>query len=65
MEGTCYWIAIPGHMYRRDCDHQVGYLYKTMVMPEKEGLKPYIGTICPNCGKKIVADEHSYDLIEA
>lgn len=35
------------------------------MMPENEGLAPYIGTPCPNCGKKVVIDEHSYELVES
>lgn len=64
MDKTCYWIAKPGHMYRRDCDHQVAYLYKSMMKPETESLEPYIGTKCPNCGGIVTIDEHSYDLVK-
>ena len=64
MDKGCYWIAIPGHMYRRDCDRSTGYCYGTMMLPETECLKDMVGKPCPNCGKLIYVDEKSYDLVK-
>lgn len=63
-EKTCYWIALPNHMARRDCDKSSFMLYKTMMAPDSEILEPYIGTKCPYCGKEVVIDERSYDLVK-
>lgn len=60
----CYWIAIPGRMARKDCDREMLYLNKSMSLPENDMLSPYVGEACPCCGKPIVVDEHSYDLIK-
>lgn len=64
MDNGCYWIALPGHMYRRDCDRKSGYCYETMLAPETESLNYMIGKACPNCGKPVYLDEHSYDLVK-
>lgn len=63
MSDTCYWIAVPGRMARRDCDHEFVQLYKSRGLPETDILKPYVGTTCPNCGKQIMIDEQSYKLV--
>lgn len=64
MEG-CYWIALPDQMARRDCDKEIFYLSRERINGfGKETLIPYAGTKCPKCGKPIIFDEHSYDLIK-
>ena len=61
----CYWIYISKEMARRDCDRHIFYLKKDMIgnLPENKMLQPYVGTLCPMCGRKIFIDEHSYDLL--
>lgn len=59
----CYWIAIPGRMARLDCDKDMIYLPKSMDLPESMMLNPYINEPCPHCGKKVMVDNRSYDLI--
>lgn len=58
-ENGCYWIAVNGDMARRDCDGEMIFLKPNPT----DKLAPYVGTICPGCGRKIFVDEHSYDLI--
>lgn len=64
MEG-CYWIYIPDRMARRDCDKEIFYLKPSLVrdLPETEMLTPFLGKPCPCCGKPIMINENSYDLL--
>lgn len=67
MEG-CYWIAIPDalpdKMARRDCDGGMENLYLSKQLENEECLMPYIGKPCPCCGRPIMVNEHSYDLMK-
>lgn len=63
MEG-CYWIALPDKMARRDCDKEIFCLSKSYSLKDKVELAPYVGHPCPCCGKPVMVDEHSYELIK-
>jgi DNA-directed RNA polymerase subunit RPC12/RpoP len=60
----CYWIAVPGRMARIDCNHEMINLPKSRDLPESMILDPYIHEPCPYCGKRVMIDAHSYDLIK-
>jgi hypothetical protein len=60
----CYWIAIPGRMARVDCKKETIYLPKSRDLPETMMLDPYIQNPCPCCGKPVLIDSHSYDLVK-
>jgi len=63
-ENKCYWIAVPGRMARTDCTGDFLYLPNSRGLPDEEILTPYVGTVCPKCGKPIYIDENSYNLVK-
>lgn len=62
-EDKCYWIAIPGRMARTDCTGDFLYLPNSRELPEEEILAPYVGTVCPKCGRIVDIKDNAYELI--
>ena len=62
-EDKCYWIAVPGRMARTDCTGDFLYLPLSRGLEENEILTPYVGTVCPKCGKIVDIKENAYELI--
>ena len=63
MDDKCYWIAVPGRMARTDCSGDFLYLPLSRGLDEREILTPYIGTVCPKCGRPVDIKENEYELI--
>ena len=60
----CYWIAVPGRMARIDCSKEMIYLPDSRDLPITRILDPYILKPCPCCGKPVLVDDKSYDLVK-
>lgn len=62
-EDKCYWIAVPGRMARTDCTGDFLYLPNSRGLPDGEILTPYVGTVCPKCGRIVDIKDYAYELI--